>query len=126
MSRVIVAFHVGRGGRFNNGGHITYIGESNFTDLIGLNDSHLYYQDRVKGKFSKPYYSDCNGTIIVDTDEYGKEVGTLEFDTIYDTDYCKYIEDCNDSELELISNYTGYKSYELELFLKEFENNLVD
>jgi hypothetical protein len=118
-NKIIVAFHVGRGGRFNNGGHVTFIGEKNLQKLIQLNFDHLFEQNRVNGKFSKPYLTDLNGTIIVDSDEYNNEVGFLEFDTIYDSDYCKYIEDCSDEELRLISDSSEYKSFELEEYLKD-------
>lgn len=118
-NKIIVAFHIGRGGRFNNGGYVTFIGEKNFQDLIGLNSEHLFEQNRVNGKFSKPYLTNLNGTIIVDSDEYNNEVGRLEFDTIYDTDYCKYIENCSDKELSIIADSNKYKSFQLEEFLTE-------
>lgn len=114
--KLIVAFHVGRGGRFNNGGHKSYIGEKNLNDLIQMNGDNLFEQNRVNGKFSKPYLTDLNGTIILDSEDYKKEVGYLEFDTIYDTDYCKYIEDCSDEELSLINESNEYKSSKLEEF----------
>ena len=122
-NKIIVAFHVGRGGRFNNAGHKTFIGEKNFQDLIDLNFEHLFVQNRVNGKFSKPYLTDLNGTIIVDSDDINNEVGFLEFDTIYDSDYCKYIEDCSDEELLVIANSDEYKSFELEQYL--IETNVI-
>ena len=122
-NKIIVAFHVGRGGRFNNGGHKSFIGEKNFQDLIDLNFEHLFVQNRVNGKFSKPYLTDLNGTIIVDSDDINNEVGFLEFDTIYDSDYCKYIEDCSDEELLVIANSNEYKSFELEQYL--IETNVI-
>ena len=121
MGNLIVAFHVGRGGRFYNGGHVSFIGEKNMHQLINMNDNHVFYEDRVNGKFSKPYYTDSNGNIIVDTDDYSKEVGRLDFDGIYDTYYCKYIEDCTDSELELINDSDRYKSVQLEDYLSTLE-----
>lgn len=122
-NKIIVAFHVGRGGRFNNGGYKTFIGEKNFQDLISMNGEHLFEQNKINGKFSKPYLTDLNGTIIVDYDDINNEVGFLEFDTIYDSDYCKYIDDCSDEELLVIANSNEYKSYELEQYL--IETNVI-
>lgn len=118
--RIVVAFHIGRGGRFNNAGHVTFIGEKNFDELIQMNDEHLFYQDRLpNGRFSKPFYTDLNGTVIVDTDEFGKETGTLNFDNGYDTDTCCYLDDCSQEDLKIIAESTKWKSYELEKFLEE-------
>jgi hypothetical protein len=119
---IIVAFHIGRGGRFNNGGHKTYLGEKDINEMLSLNDSgknHTYYIDRdSKGRFCAPYYADLNMNHIISVKELGTGVGQLEWDTIYDTDICKFIEDCSEDEIELIAKDTAYKSYELREWLE--------
>ena len=45
---LIVAFHIGRGGRFYNSGHLSYIGENtinSFTNDLFLNESQTMYTD---------------------------------------------------------------------------------
>jgi hypothetical protein len=102
--RTIVAFHTGRGGRFNNAGHVTFIGEKNFQDLIQMNDDHLFLQDRKNGKFCKKHYTDLNGTVIVDAEDFNSLVGTLNFDNDYDTDSACYLDECSEEELRIIAN----------------------
>lgn len=101
--RTIVAFHIGRGGRFNNAGHKTFIGEKNFQDLISMNSEHLFEQNRENGKFCRKYYTDLNGTVIVEADDVNALVGSLNFDNDYDTDYCCYLDECDENELRIIA-----------------------
>lgn len=101
--RTIVAFHTGRGGRFNNAGHVTFMGEKNFQDLISMNSENLFEQNRVKGRFSKPYLTDLNGQVIVEAEDFNALVGTLNFDNDYDTDCACYLDECSDEELRIIA-----------------------
>jgi len=43
---IIVAFHKGRGGRFNNGGHTTFIGQKEITEFT--NDLYIRFQNEAK------------------------------------------------------------------------------
>jgi hypothetical protein len=45
--KTIVAFHLGRGGRFNNGGHKSFVGQYTITDILSIAD------DRGKWNFIK-------------------------------------------------------------------------
>lgn len=102
-NRIVVAFHVGRGGRFHNPGHKEYKGEINFVQLC---NSQIQYLNEVtrdsNGRFCRPYLVDAGGNTAVTPDDYGKEVGVINYDYDYDTWVCKYIEDCSDSELMMI------------------------
>lgn len=119
-SKIIVAFHIGRGGRFHNAGHVTFIGEKNFQDLIQMNSNELFERNRdERGQFCKPFLTDCSGNHVTDDDIRG-EVGKLEFDTIYDSDASGYIEDCPDWQIELIAKSSEYKSPELCAWLSEY------
>ena len=117
--RIIVAFHIGRGGRFYNSGHVSFIGEKNFQDLIQMNSNILFYTDRVNGKFAKPHYVDSNGTVMVDGDNFKDQTGTLNFDYDYDTDKACYIDECTEKELEIINSSDIYKSAELLDWMEE-------
>jgi len=104
----IVAFHIGRGGRFNNPGHLKYIGEMNIASAINLCDNsgnNIFRCNKdANGKFCKPYYADHNGEHLIDESEVLTGVGTLNFDNDYNMVYCKHIGDCDEKELQLIAN----------------------
>lgn len=120
-SGIIVAFHAGRGGRFHNAGHVTYLGEKNFQDLMNLNSDTLSIGNRdERGKFCKPYLTDGNGNRVTD-DDINALTGTLNFDYQYDTDWCDYIENISDESLAIIANDTNhFKSHGL---IDWLENN---
>jgi hypothetical protein len=119
-NKIIVAFHTGRGGRFHNAGHVTFIGEKNFQDLISMNSNNLFERNKdERGKFCKPYLTDGSGNHITDDDIKG-EVGLLSFDGKFDSDGCCYIEDCSEFQLELIAKSNEYKSYELREWLSNY------
>lgn len=117
-NKIIVAFHIGRGGRFYNAGHKTFLGELNFSDLQMLNADNIFYRDRdERGRFIKTEIYDGAGHFVSDDDPKGL-IGRLDFDGDFDTDYCKYIEDCTDEELQIIAKSIDFKSFELKEYLK--------
>ena len=103
-TQTVVHFHIGRGGRFNNGG---------FKEFKGVEDLNHFFPDWL---------------ILIDTDEDGNPIpddewvlqtdtghvflegreaiesrtGVLDFAGIYDTDIFKYVEDCTESEIALL------------------------
>lgn len=42
---MIVAFHIGRGGHFNNAGHLTFLGQKNIGDFTS--DLHTEYENQI-------------------------------------------------------------------------------
>lgn len=122
--RIIVAFHTGRGGQFYNGGHKKFIGEKTFQDLITMNDQHLFTQNRdEKGRFTKLYITDQNGTTIVAAEDFASETGVLDFDGQYDTDAAVYIDDCDDEEIRMIAESNEYKSIDLIMWLENYNQD---
>ena len=118
-SKIIVAFHTGRGGRFNNAGHKTFIGEKDFKQLVSLQSNNLFIVKRDNyGRFCKPYFADGSGNEVSDT-AINAEVGYLNFDNDYDTDVAQYIEDCTEDEIEIIVNSNQFKSFELISWLEK-------
>lgn len=117
-NRVIVSFHIGRGGRFYNSGHKTYLGEKNFQDLIQSESGNLCIVNRdEQGKFIKPTILDDSGN-VVSTDDINSLIGILDFDGDYDTSIAKYLENCTDDEIDLIRKSDEPKSEELIEYLK--------
>lgn len=102
MTRTVVHFHIGRGGRFHNPGHKTFVGVE---DMHPSESSIVFEQD----EDGKPLPDE--DWVLVDGG--GSELmrgkanilartGRLDYDGEYNTDIFKYIEDCNDEEVELI------------------------
>jgi hypothetical protein len=123
-SGITVAFHIGRGGRFYNGGLKRYLGEKNIGEIINIYDDTrpMFYRDRdEKGRFCHPYYADHNGNHLIDVKDVESGVGELNFDNDYDTFIAKHIEDCTEHEIDLIRDYEFFKSGVLQDYLNEIE-----
>lgn len=122
IDAVIVAFQIGRGGRFNQSGHSSYIGEKDLQDLISMNSDRLFVSNRDdNGRFVKSRLLDESQNIIVENEDLLHSlVGTLNFDNDYDTFKACYVDDCSEEELDLISKSNSFKSQEL----KDYLNNL--
>ena len=89
---LIVAFHIGRGGRFYNSGHLSYIGENtinSFTNDLFLNESQTMY-------------TDTNGNELLSVENNG--IGCIDIDGEYDTTYTCKVSDLNEKEIEVIVN----------------------
>jgi len=118
QNRIIVSFHIGRGGRFYNNGHKSYLGEKTFKDLISMNEDSLYIVNRdEQGRFMRPTLFDGFSNVVSNDDIDGL-TGVLDFDGDYDTYIAKYIEYCTDQEIDLIKNSNEWKSSELNEYLE--------
>ena len=111
---IIVCFHVGRGGYHHNPGYKSfnpYV--HSIQDLF--KDGFLNCEDENGNPLPDDEWTltDQGGNIILEgRKEIESPVGILEWDTIYDTDIVKYLEDCADEEIELIMK--AYQNYEIE------------
>ena len=99
-----VRFHIGRGGRFNNAGHKTYVGTVNeLSDCFG--DSIVISEDE-NGKTlpdSEWQLVDSGSNVILSgRDEIESETGILDWDGEYDTDIVRHLSECDDDEYQLI------------------------
>ena len=99
-----VRFHIGRGGRFYNAGHKTYVGTVNeLSDCFG--DSIVISEDE-NGKTlpdSEWQLVDSGSNVILSgRDEIESETGILDWDGEYDTDIVRKLSECDDDEYQLI------------------------
>lgn len=112
MERLFVRFHIGRGGRFNNQGHLSFVNEDNFQDLIDacadkLFDTTSVYDGETDTEIELPEnewnYHDAGGKILVQGREAMEaETGRLDWDGLYDTDYVTTTDDLFDNEIECL------------------------
>lgn len=132
IENTIVAFHTGRGGRYNNAGHVSFIGERKINEFVGdlfvrfeneidifeaidnrPNLLDKYYECSTSEDFSffekigfnigEKIYTDCDGNPVGLTfAEAEKGVGTINIDNDYDTIACDYLKNVSDERLQLI------------------------
>lgn len=93
---LIVAFHIGKGGRFYNSGHLSYIGENdinNFTNDLFLSEDESEYLDLNGEKVG----------LLVDNDG----IGRIDIDGQYDTTYTTTVGQMTDEEVSAVINRVG-------------------
>lgn len=99
-----VRFHIGRGGRFNNAGHKTYVGTVNdLSDCFG--DSLLISEDEngLPLPDSEWRLVDGGGNVILSgRDEIESDTGILDWDGEYNTDIVRHLSECDDDDYQLI------------------------
>lgn len=95
-AETIVAFHIGRGGRFNNGGHLTFLGEGKISDytedcmnpvMIDEN-SDSDQPELIEDNSPEAEWTDYNGNSVGLTNaEYQSGIGRINIDLEYNTTY---------------------------------------
>ena len=105
---IIVCFHVGTDGYNNKPGHKTYCScVKNLQEFLHYNNAFINCEDEDGNPLPDNEWTltDQGGNIILEgRQEIESPVGVLEWDYDYDTDIAKYIEDCDDEEIDLIYN----------------------
>lgn len=103
-----VAFHIGRGGRFHNPGHKTY--RSHIRTLSAcFNDAFIVNEDTDGNPLPDELWTlrdDAGNVLLSGRASIESPVGMIDRDGEYDTDVVKYLQDCDESELE--SLYEAY------------------
>lgn len=106
IGKALVCFHIGRGGRFYNPGHKSYNPYVKcFSDLTNQDWLFLNNEDEEGNTLEDENWTltDCSGNVLLEgRDEIEAETGTLSRDGEYDADVVKRLEDCDESELELV------------------------
>ena len=124
MENLFVVFHIGRGGRFNNGGFKKFYNEQPFYQLVDSLRDKLFIQNRINGKFCKPFIHDGNGRSLTNDDWQNGLTGQLDFDGDYDSFIVKHISDCNEIELEKIKDSHEFNF--VSEVLKDYVNNSLE
>ena len=87
---LIVAFHIGRGGRFYNPEHLSYLGEKDINDFV---DNLFLNEDETM-------YTDGDGNELLEVENGG--IGSIDIDGGYDTTYCCRVWDLDEREINVI------------------------
>lgn len=102
MTPIYISFHIGRGGQFNNAGHLRFMYEEDFQSLISrCSDICTITQSRNDAEWKLIDDSNCK-VILQGRDAIEANVGKLEWDGEYDTDYVTTFDQLNDKELETL------------------------
>lgn len=93
----LAVFKIGKGGRFNNGGHTTFLGLMDFSEIyctVFNPEKDLYEQE------DGTYLNHNSDQVCEGIGEDG--IFYLDEDGIYDTTYSKHIKDLQDVEIEIV------------------------
>jgi len=108
-STYIVAFHIGRGGRFHNPGHKSFMPHiKQLSDCFS--ESCIISQEDEEGNplpDEQWQLIDGGGNVILEgRANIESTTGILDWDGAYDTDIVQYLSDCDDNEIDMI--YQAY------------------
>lgn len=105
----IVAFHIGRGGRFHNQGHKSFMPHiKQLSDCFSEN-SIIFKEDEEGNPLPDEQWQliDGGGNVILEgRDNIESTTGILDWDGEYDTDIVQYLSESDDNEIDII--YQAY------------------
>ena len=92
LGNTIVAFHIGRGGRFHNQGYKTFIKWG-----ANIND---YTEELFMAEDEKEYMDSSNSLVGLKVENDG--TGIINCDNEYDTTYCVRLSEIDENEFNII------------------------
>lgn len=124
--KIIVAFQIGRGGRFNNGGHLSYICQQNISHFC--ND--LFWDQKEDCRSEDDYLNqeleDQSGNSVdLTVREMENGVGRINFDGEYDTIYTQYLDTLSECEKRAILNTAGFRGNDVETLFKNADKFMI-
>ena len=103
-TRTVVHFHIGRGGRFHNGGFKTFKGVQDLTwpcEYCTIIDSDEDGNPLPDEEWT--LIEDASRSVLLEGREaIESRTGKLDYDDQFNTDIFKYVEDCTESEIALL------------------------
>lgn len=114
----IVAFHIGRGGSFNNPGHKIF---NPYVDKLSdcYEDCFIESEDFEGNPLPDEQWQlvDVSGRVLLEgREQINSDTGILDWDGEYNTDIVKYLDECTEDEIEILYNHYlthGYMDDEL-------------
>ena len=88
-------------------------------------DAKARFERRTGLEFGEEVYTDGGGNQVGLTVEeaYSTGIGKINIDNDYNTTYTCRLEDCDESELQLILYYEGYVNSEIRAYAEEYLNS---
>ena len=122
---IYASFHIGRGGKFNNPGHLTFRGEEDFQDLLDRCSGSciLINEDENGDTLADEDWriEDLGGNVILEgRDEIEAMTGRLEWDGEYNTDYVTTMDDLTEAEEDAI-----WKAYKDEEYMSDEVKDVI-
>ena len=108
-STYIVAFHIGRGGRFHNPGHKSFMPHIKQLSDCFSESSIIFQEDEEGNPLPDEQWQliDGGGNVILEgRANIESTTGILDWDGAYDTDIVQYLSECDDNEIDMI--YQAY------------------
>ena len=148
MKDLIVGFKIGRGGRFNNSGYKTFLGECKISDFtndlfvrfenegkilkeIGNRQNLIdkFYECRSSENFDffeklgfdlgqKIFVDGNDNEVGLSYEDYLSGIGIIDIDGAYDTVYTKLLSDLKESEIDLVNASDFWNSPQMIEFLE--------
>ena len=148
MENLIVGFKIGRGGRFNNSGYKTFLGECKISDFtndlfvrfenegkilkeIGNRQNLIekFYECRSSENFDffeklgfdlgqKIFVDGNDNEVGLSYEDYQSGMGIIDIDGAYDTVYTKLLSDLDESEIDLVNASDFWNSPQMIEFLE--------
>lgn len=119
----IIAFHIGRGGKYNNAGFVTCLGEGKIGDYT---DGIYAPTDDDGEEIDGEYTDDCGCGVGLTTEEVKSGIGTICIDGEYDTTYTQQLGDIDpySKEAYAMVNYSDdfIREQAILYFLSEIHN----
>ena len=115
----VLKFHTGRGGRFNNSGHVVFVGFEKITEGATMNN--LFPQD--DGTYMKESGNECDCLI----NENG--TGYVNEDEDYDATNCVFENELNEKQINAITridNHNHFYTSELVEIIKEYYQEYLE
>ena len=153
MKDLIVGFKIGRGGRFNNSGYKTFLGECKISDFtndlfvrfenegkilkeIGNRQNLIYkfYECRSSENFDffeklgfdlgqKIFVDGNDNEVGLSYEDYLSGIGIIDIDGAYDTVYTRLLSDLKESDIDLVNASDFWNSLQMIEFLESAQTN---
>ncbi len=111
-NRTIAMFKLGRGGRFNNAGHLSFVGFKPIDEACVVSNLSIIESELDEdGTTTEVGVFDCSGDLIMSIEDWHEScrtgIGRIDIDGAYDTTYTEYVDSLSKSELEAMVAYGG-------------------
>jgi len=106
----IIKFHIGRGGRFYNQGHLSFKG------IQEIDEGDVFYSLFLNDE-TKEYYTETGSEVGLTEEGAATGIGRIDIDGDYDTTYTTTVDELTEKEIEVLRDDSDYDAKEIIQFL---------